>query len=269
MTTEQLMIELKDGAELPTELLLFHRGSTPTKKGTFQFDDIAAARVLAAFEAHGQDRLAFDYDHKAVDPNARAGDGKAAGWFVPAVKDGALYASEIEWTPDAGAMLSKREYRFFSPAFLAEPVTLSDGSKARRVTELLNVALTNMPATRNQKPIVASEIGEEPEAAPVALVEALKVQAAEVEKLRAELAARDRVELLSLVDDSIQAAKFTPGQRDALVALAAKAPAETRELLRTSAAAFLHLSTPVREKADSGEANPEEERIAEILGVTP
>jgi phage I-like protein len=274
MTPEKLnlLIELKDGPELPSELLLFANGVTSTKKGPFYFDAASAGSVLAAFDSWGVDRLSFDYDHAAVKSDARAGDGKAAGWFVPVVKDGALYASEIEWTPDAAKMLSAREYRFFSPCFHAEQVTLSDGSKARRVTELLNVALTNMPATRNQRPIVASDPGTT-ESQPTALVEALKIQAAEVEKLRSELAERNRVELTTEIDAAIHAAKFTPGQRDALVALASKAPAEVRELLRTSAAKFLHLSTPIREKKDADgielAGDRDERKIAELLGVKP
>lgn len=100
------------------------------------------------YAAHGID-LMIDYDHGAmagapVDP---AMSGRAAGWFQPEIRNGELWAINVKWTPAADAALRAKEWRFMSPAFAT-----SEG----RVTRLLNVAITNLPATRNLQPLMAA-----------------------------------------------------------------------------------------------------------------
>lgn len=133
----------------PSELRLFRAGKNETSKGTFVFDDEAAALVMAAFADHGADRLPFDFDHGMFAQVSTSESSKAAGWFVPEVRGGELWATNIEWTPTADRMLRDREFRFFSPAF--------DRDDEDRVTKLWNVALTNLPATKDQPPMVASQ----------------------------------------------------------------------------------------------------------------
>lgn len=137
------------GDEPPTEFRIFAAGEIDTKKGKFLFDDAAAKSVLESYEEHGID-LMIDYDHASVaglsiDP---AQSGKAAGWFNLAVRNGELWAVNVRWTPPAADALRRKEWRFMSPAFNAD----ADG----RVLTITNVAITNLPATRQLEPLMAA-----------------------------------------------------------------------------------------------------------------
>lgn len=145
-----ILITLADGETPPSELRLFAKGVTETTKGPFIFDDEAARVTMARYRELGKDKLPFDYNHAMLAFIISPDSGKAAAWFVPEVRNGELWATSIEWTPHALSALKDREYRFFSPAFRSH-------YESHRVTELINVALTNLPATKNQKPIVASD----------------------------------------------------------------------------------------------------------------
>lgn len=126
-------------------------GENETTKGTFIFDEASAVSVIAEYQAHGID-LMIDYDHASLasvtlDPSLSA---RAAGWFQLEVRRDGLYAANVRWTPPAAAALSAKEFRFMSPAFTAE-----DG----HITSLLNVAITNLPATRRLQPLMAASKG--------------------------------------------------------------------------------------------------------------
>lgn len=157
-------VTLSDDGEPPTEIRLFWSGMNATSKGEFLFDEKAAESVLKAFADHGADRLPFDSHHLMLtsdNPEAK----KALGWFVPRVSDdGDLLASDIQWTPKTAQALKDREYRFHSPAIAFDP-------KSRRISRLVNVALTNLPATKHQTPLMLSEA--EPEGNPMKLFEML------------------------------------------------------------------------------------------------
>lgn len=146
----------KEAPVLPTEFQLFPAGEFETTKGTFLFDAAAAESVMKRWQDWGN-RYPVDYGHAMVDekPVDPAESGKAAGWFDLQVRDGALWAVHVEWTPKGAEFLCQREYRHHSPAFKAE-------EKTRRITELVNTALTNLPATKGQQPLVASRTGEPP-----------------------------------------------------------------------------------------------------------
>lgn len=149
----ELLFNVPWAHDLPTEIRLFGFGTTETRKGDFIFDERAAADVMARFESDGMDRLPFDVGHLMVKGSENPEGHRAFGWFVPVVKDDfetggpGLFASQIEWTEAGAQMLSRREFRFFSPAIKYDEQT-------RRITALINVALTNIPATKNQRPLV-------------------------------------------------------------------------------------------------------------------
>ena len=141
-----------DGAaapEPPRKIRLFKFGKVDTTKGEFLFDKKSAESVMKTWRDYGND-LCFDYEHKAVDPDARAGDGLAAGWFKLAIGTDGLYAVDIRWTDKAAKQITSREWRYFSPTFEYE-------SESGRILELVNVALTNIPATKDLPPLVASK----------------------------------------------------------------------------------------------------------------
>lgn len=147
--TYATLVTLTASDKPPTELRMFEAGETDTTKGKFTVD---LDRVMKRFREIGKDKLPFDYGHAMV---SFGGDQRAAAWFVPEVRNGELWAVNIEWTPRALRELGDREWRFYSPAFRA--MWPDRDEEPAIITELINCALTNLPATKNQKPIVASE----------------------------------------------------------------------------------------------------------------
>lgn len=145
-----LVLAAAAGKEPPTEIKLFGKGTTATTKGPVVWDDEARKATAKAFEDSGLDLLPFDVGHGMIfgmTPESH----KAFGWFKPDAREDGLYATGIEWTSAGSAALQAREFRFFSPAILLD-------DESGRVMELINVALTNIPATRGQAPLVASAV---------------------------------------------------------------------------------------------------------------
>ena len=144
-----LGFELPEAA--PTEFLIFPFGTIETAKGDYLFDQEAAETVLAWAEKWGN-QFSIDYNHQqpnAIDGVTPTGEAPAAGWFDLELRSDGLWAVKVEWTADAAEALSKREYRYFSPWLDYE---ISTG----RVMRLYNLALTNLPATQDLEPIVAT-----------------------------------------------------------------------------------------------------------------
>lgn len=139
------------GDEPPTEFRIFTAGAVETTKGVFTFDEASAKSVMAEYETHGID-LMIDYDHASLasvslDP---AQSGKAAGWFNLEVRGGELWAVNVRWTPLAADALRRKEWRFMSPAF--------ETDQEGRILGLMNVAITNLPATRKLQPLMAASM---------------------------------------------------------------------------------------------------------------
>jgi phage I-like protein len=132
--------------EPPTEIKLFPKGRFSTRKGDFLFDDEAAASVMINYLDQATE-LHIDYEHQAlVTPPIRA---PAAGWYSLELREDGLYAVGIKWTADGYADVKGKRYRYFSPAFDADPDT-------GRILRLINIALTNLPATKGLQPLVAA-----------------------------------------------------------------------------------------------------------------
>lgn len=152
----ELLFDVPMAHDLPTQIILFRFGETDTVKGKFVLDEESAAMVMAKFYDQGIDRLPFDVGHGMLPKNGRVADNpdahKAYGWFIPAIIDTfeggkALAATQIQWTKAGAEALHNREFRFYSPGIYFDGAT-------RKITKLLNVALTNLPATKNQSPLV-------------------------------------------------------------------------------------------------------------------
>lgn len=134
--------------EPPTEFRIFRAGENTSTKGSVLFDEGAARSVMTEFEAHGIE-LPIDWDHAMVREDSRVEDRRAAGWFKLAVRNGELWAVDVRWTAEGEAKLRAGEWRFISPAFLFE-------TDSGRVLELINVAICNLPATRQLDALVAA-----------------------------------------------------------------------------------------------------------------
>jgi phage I-like protein len=143
--------ELPAGDEPPKEFRVWEFGTVETSKGDFLFDEESAKTLMADYKQHSGDHaqsICIDYEHMAVNPDARAGDGKAAGWCSLELRDDGLWATDVRWTPPAEAALKNKEYRYFSPAFEVD--------EDNRILTLTNIALTNIPATHKMAPLVAA-----------------------------------------------------------------------------------------------------------------
>lgn len=178
-----------DSDEPPKEFRLFRFGKNKTTKGTFLFDEKSAKLVMAEHAAHGIE-LMVDYAHASLaggDARDPAKAGKAAGWFALEVRADGLWAVNVRWTASASAALVAKEWRYMSPAFDLD----SDG----RVVELINVALTNLPATDNLKPLMAASRMETDMLSPEMTKKALDV-----------IAAGDEAAALQMVSDILAAA---------------------------------------------------------------
>lgn len=148
MTRHALTIPVP-GGEPPREFRIFPFGRVETTKGVFLFDQEAARRVMRAWRDYGN-RLSIDYEHQALEPVSN-GPVPAAGWFDLEAREDGLWAVNVEWTPRAMELLRNREYRYFSPAFYVD--------EEGRIVELINLALTNLPATKRMEPLVAKAVG--------------------------------------------------------------------------------------------------------------
>ena len=148
MKKPYILLICKDLAgEVPTEIQVIPAGYHSTPKGAFLCDAESAALVLAAF-AGRQNDMVVDYEHQTLE----GCEAPAAGWIksvaglVNRGVDG-IWAVGVEWTERARQYIANREYRYLSPVFM---VRKSDG----RVTELINVALTNQPNIDGMVPLI-------------------------------------------------------------------------------------------------------------------
>jgi phage I-like protein len=142
----QLVVLGDDGAP-PREFQLLAAGDTRTTKGVIRCDAAHATLCLAAETMPADGLLPLDYDHGMV--SMLGAEKKAAGWFKLSNRNGALWATDVKYTPAAEKALRDREYRYFSPALYRD--------EEGYVTRMVNCALTCLPATLKQTPLVASE----------------------------------------------------------------------------------------------------------------
>lgn len=150
---EQIAVFLKEiigahqeaGEDVPTEFQVLPSGRVDVEGyDPFYVDEESAREVIAYYKGRGND-LVIDYEHQTLE-NVQA---PAAGWIKDLIWKGkeGLWAS-VEWTKKAREYLTNREYRYFSPVAIIRETD-------RKISRLVNVALTNNPATNHLRPIVA------------------------------------------------------------------------------------------------------------------
>ncbi len=140
------------GTEPPTEFRLLKMGLNETTKGVINLTPASLVAVLAKVKADGRDkdRLSFDFNHSMVRSDVSPQDQVSAGSFSVEGREDGLWILNAKWTKDAFEAISERKWRFFSPVLMLN-------TKTREPTQLVNVALTNLPATKDQTPLVASQ----------------------------------------------------------------------------------------------------------------
>ena len=145
------LLTLGEGAEPPTEFEIFHAGVNKTLKGDVVINERAIASIFAAEKARGRKEIPFDYGHAAVQGQQTSESIKASAWGTLAERNGGISVTKIQWTPVAAAMIKDREARFTSPAIMID-------TRTNEMRSLTNIALTNLPATVGQTPLVASSV---------------------------------------------------------------------------------------------------------------
>lgn len=133
--------------EPPEEFLIFRKGTNRSYKGELLFDEAAEALVLVDAKDHGTEFF-IDYDHASLYGFSKDA-GEAAAWFELEVREGELWARNVRWTEDGAAKVRSRKYRYISPA-------VDFDFKSKRILRLINVALTNLPASHNLPPLMAA-----------------------------------------------------------------------------------------------------------------
>lgn len=139
-------ISLKD---LPRTFRIFKRGLNTSSKGNFNFDNKAASALMKSYASHQTD-IAIDYNHamvSTIDPH----DSRAAGWCELSITNGELWATNVRWTADAAKFLAAGEYKYISPTFNVD--------SSERPCEMINIALTNIPALDDLEPLIAASRG--------------------------------------------------------------------------------------------------------------
>lgn len=146
------------GGKAPDRVKLFAYGETGTTKGTFFLSQDSSARVMTAQAEYGND-LVVDLDHRSL-----WGDTKAVGWFSCEVDGEGLWAGKplnflgepsptgVMWLAEGIALIESYQYRYISPVFWTE----YDDQGRELIVEVINFALTNMPATKNRTPLLNS-----------------------------------------------------------------------------------------------------------------
>ena len=158
----------------------------PLAGKSFHFSRTMAEAAVTWFEKLDR-KLAIDYEHQSVEGlNGRA-DGlrPAAGWVGKLeVRDDGLWATSVEWTEKARALLLRGEYRYFSP------VLYWADAEFQTLIGLGPVALTNDPAMHGVQALAAGrdvESGSAPSAEPGPLTGELQETRSQVAMLKQQL----------------------------------------------------------------------------------
>ena len=153
-------IRLDEKGQAPAQITLFapdEKGRIRTTKGEFIFDAEAMKSVLAKATEYAND-YCFDVGHSMVAPppgTKPADSEEAAGWYKLKAEGPNLVTDGLTWTGDMADRIAARKFRYHSPTFRFD-------AKTKRITEFVNAALTNLPATKGMRPIVAKRTDDAP-----------------------------------------------------------------------------------------------------------
>jgi phage I-like protein len=143
----------------PSEFRLFRYGVNATMKGDFVFDERSAESTLAMHVKQGVPYMG-DYEHMSlVRPPIKAP--ASITEFAPEIRQDStgkpeLWATDVHWTDDAKAEVEAGHYRLYSPAFMPDLDADGNPTPDNHINYLINVSLTNLPATYGLQPLVAA-----------------------------------------------------------------------------------------------------------------
>jgi phage I-like protein len=135
----------------PTEFRVFPAGAFRTSKGTFVFSRASADSVMAQYRDRGNP-LMGDYEHMSLQVPpvvAPASISEATPEIRETPMGPELWVVNVQWALPAAQHLRNKEYRLISPAF--------SHTDEGEILSLVNIALTNLPATYGLQPLVAAK----------------------------------------------------------------------------------------------------------------
>lgn len=207
----------------------------PADVAAWRIDGAVAARLSAQL-ASRSNPLVIDYEHQTLLADKNGQPAPAAGWFksVEWREGQGLFATEVEWTAKAAAMIAAGEYRYISPVFEYD----------RQTGEVLAVrmaALTNAPGLDGMAAVALSAaLADYPLTSPFSPTPDFQPEETDMDYLKKLLAA------LGLPADALEA--------DALTAVAAmKAKADEAE---ANAAALVALKAQAPQNPDPAKFVP-------------
>jgi phage I-like protein len=156
--TENFCLKLEEDEDgkgkPPSEFRIVAYGTWSTSKyGDLKVDRESAKTVMAYYKMKGLDKLPIDWEHQTYNTQLNGMPAPAIGFFKPEIRDDGIWAVEVEWTPQAVEWLENKQYRHFSPTGQLD-------RKSGRLVNIKTLALTNLPATNHQEPLVADDKGE-------------------------------------------------------------------------------------------------------------
>ncbi len=125
------------------------RDGRPAGLPGFRMDARSAAKV-AALAAARKTPFVIDYEHQTLASEHNGQPAPAAGWFKSLDwREGVgLFATDVQWTDKARAMIEAAEYKFISPVLGYDP-------KTGEVLRVEMAALTNNPALDGMDAVAA------------------------------------------------------------------------------------------------------------------
>jgi phage I-like protein len=109
----------------------------PADVAAWRIDRDIAARLKARF-ATRKNPIVIDYEHQTLHAERNGQPAPAAGWIkdIEWREGQGLFATGVEWTDKAAAMIAAKEYRYISPVFFYDH---KDGAvKSIRMAALVN-----------------------------------------------------------------------------------------------------------------------------------
>lgn len=140
---------------IPTAFRIVPWGKWSTNKyGPITVDKQSAKTVMAWYEHRGMKKLPIDHDHQIFASKHNGMPAPAVGWYALEVRDDGIWATDLEWSDQAREWLRTKAYRHFSPTGKLE-------AKTNRLLTIDTIALTNIPDTNSQPPLVADAAPED------------------------------------------------------------------------------------------------------------
>lgn len=246
----------------------------PKDGPAWHIDRALAQRLIAKIAARAT-RLVIDYEHQTLYAERNGQPAPAAGWFkVLEWRDlsthgaaAGLYATDVQWTERAKAMIEAGEYRYLSPVFAY------DDSGA--VVDLMMAAVTNTPALDNLDDLqqrAAARFSTEEEQALNPLLQkllgalGLAETTAESDAIAAVTALKARADAIPGLETQIAALKAQTPDPAQYVPVAAMAALQTEVAALRASESSRVIDEIVRPALTDGRLLPAQEKWARELG---